>query len=243
MLNKNSRLNFLVFFSITLFLFQSVNLNAQDKIPDSLINERIQCIQNMFNQQKTKANLWWYGWLTGYSAAVVGQTATYFLTNDIALKQDMVLGASTTLLGVLGQLFMPLDPGHKAEILSSYPESTSVERNLKLNYAEDLLKAMALREEEGKSWKAHAICGAVNITGGIITWKGFDRSIWAGVGNFAFNMAITEIQILTQPTQAINDYERYCAKYKAGYSSAIYKPKLFFYVCAYPGGIKLKVLF
>ncbi|MFC2137974.1 hypothetical protein ACFLTE_07355 [Bacteroidota bacterium] len=241
--NKKNGLVFIVFIFISLLYLHSVNIYGQYEISDSLVSERIQCIQNMLQQQKVNANLWWYGWLMGYSVATVGQGTAYFLSDDISLRQDMVLGASTTILGVVGQLIMPLNPGYKVEILTQIPELTPENRLEKLSKAEELLNEVALREKDGRTWQVHALCGAVNLTGGIITWIGFDRSIWAGVGYFAFNTAISEIQILTQPTRAIKDYQKYCEKYKSDNTPVSYKVKPTYYVSAYPGGITFKVMF
>jgi hypothetical protein len=56
----------------------------------------------------------------------------------------------------------------------------------------------------------------VNLASGLIVWLGFERNIWEGVGNFALNTVITELQIWTQPTRAITDYDNYIKKYKSG---------------------------
>lgn len=106
---KNNRSNFEVILFIFIFIFQAINISAQDEIPDSLIRERIQSIQNELNHDKTNINRWWYGWLIGYSATTVGQGAEYFISRDIATRQNMALGASTTLLAAFEQLITPLD--------------------------------------------------------------------------------------------------------------------------------------
>jgi hypothetical protein len=240
---KESKTNFKVLVLISVFVFQSVSLSAQNEIPDSLVMERIQCIRNILNQGKANANLWWYGWLTGYSAATAGQGVLYFLSDDTGTKQDMALGASTTLLGAIGQLLMPLDPGSKADAFSDISESTPEDRLAKLSRAEELLEAIAIREKDGRSWKAHALSGAVNLSSGLITWIGFKRSVWAGIGNFAINSVITEAQIWTQPTRTMKDYQSYCKKYKSGISPVVYKTKPVYYVSAHPGGIAIRVLF
>jgi hypothetical protein len=240
---KDNRSNFKAILFIIVFIFLSINLSAQDQITDSLVNERIQSIQNILEHSKTNANRWYYGWLAGYSAATIGQGAVYFIAKDIGTKQDMTLGASTTFLGAAGQLLTPMDPGIKAEILAHTPDSTKQERLKKLIDAEELFKSAATRENAGISWQAHVLCGAVNIGSGLITWLGFKRSVWSGVGNFALNTVITEAQIWTQPTQILKNYKNYCQKYKPGTMPVAYKPKPAFYVNAYPGGISIRLLF
>jgi hypothetical protein len=238
---KNIKLEAMLF--IFMIIFLPIHLSAQDEIPDSLVNERIQCIQDHLNQGRTTANLWWYGWLGAYSAATIGQGAVYFLSNDKGTRQDMALGASTTLLGAAGQLVMPINPGRKADILAQIPDSTPGERLNKLIYAEKMFKEIAKNEKFGRSWKMHVIYGAVNISSGLITWLGFKRSIWAGLGNFALNTVISEAQIWTQPTRTMKDYQDYCRKYKSGINPLSYKPKPAFYVGACPDGIAIKMVF
>jgi len=230
-----------------LFLFVSVlqftQLFAQNGIPDSLVKERINYIQNMLDQGKPASKLWWNGWLYGYSAATVVQGAVFLSNDQLKTRQDMALGAATTLVGAVGQLIMPMTPAKAPGKLALFPGETTEERINKLNKAEELFEASALREKDGRSWKMHVASSAVNLSSGLITWLGFDRTIQSGLINFAINEAITEAQIWTQPTRAIKDYKNYCERYKSGLPSALYKPKSQLFVSAFPGGLTLRFVF
>jgi hypothetical protein len=226
-----------------LFILQPVHLSAQSEIPDSLINERIQCIERMLDHGKTNINRWRYGWLGGYSVSTVGQGAVCLLSKDFGTRQDMALGASSTVLGAAGQLLFPLIPCHKAELFAPVSDSSKEVRLKKLAEYEELLKEIARREKSGVSWQTHVLYTSANLGFGLITWLGFKRSVWEGVGNFALNTIITETQIWTQPTQAMKDYQEYCRKYKYGINATAYKPKLTCYLSVFPGGIALKISF
>jgi hypothetical protein len=239
----DNKSNFKVILLISMFVSQSVILFAQDEIPDSLINERIKYIQNILDQGKPNANRWWYGWLAGYSAATFGQGAIFLSSNDKGTRQDMALGAATTLLGAAGQLLSPMVPGYAPDQLTQIPEDTHEARLQKLYNAEKLLNASALREKTGRSWQVHAISGAVNLTSGLITWLGFRRNVWAGVENFALNSVITEAQIWTQPTRAMKDYQNYCQRFKSGDNQISLKSDLSWFVSVAPGGIEVKIVF
>ncbi|MGD0753819.1 MAG: hypothetical protein ABR927_02070 [Bacteroidales bacterium] len=241
LLDNGSNFKSIIF--IFIFVFQSVILFSQDEIPDSLIDERIKYIQNILNQGQPNANRWWYGWLAGYSAATIGQGAICLSSNDKGTRQDMALGAATTLLGAAGQLLSPMVPGYAPDQLMQIPEDTHEARLQKLNNAEELLKASALREKSGRSWQVHAISSAVNLTSGLITWLGFRRNVWAGVENFALNSVITEAQIWTQPTRAMKDYQNYCQRFKSGENPISLKSDLSWFVSVAPGGIKVKIVF
>jgi hypothetical protein len=228
---------------LLLFIFQFLKLPAQNEIPDSLVKERIQYIQHMLNKGKPAAKLWWNGWLYAYTAATVGQGVVLFSADKLKTRQDMAVGAATTLIGALGQLITPMVPGYATERLALIQGDTPEQRIEKLKNAEALFEASAKREKEGRSWKMHAASGVVNIGSGLVTWLGFKRSIWAGVENFALNTAITEAQIWTQPTRAIKDYKNYCLNYKSRSACALHKPKARVFVNAYPGGLVARLVF
>jgi len=239
---KISRSSTRTLFFLSILLFQFSKLVAQNPISDSLVKQRINYIQKMLDEGKPAAKFWWNGWLYGYSAATVVQGAVFLSSNELMTRQDMALGAATTLVGAIGQLIMPMTPasapGKIVLVLGDTPE----DRVIKLNNVEELFKKSALREQDGRSWKMHAASSAVNLSSGLVTWLGFNQTIQSGLINFAINEAITEVQIWTQPTRAIKDYKNYCEKYKNGLP-ALYKPKTHLYVNAFYGGLTLRLLF
>jgi len=155
----------------------------------------------------------------------------------------MVVGAATTFLGAAGQLLTPNTPGRAYDQLREIRGDTTEEMMQKLRKAEELLEKSAQREKAGRSWKIHAITGAVNVTSGLITWLGFNRNVWSGIQNFAINTVITEAQIWTQPIRAVKDYENYCRNYKTGKVQVALRPDMTWFVSASPGGIKIKIVF
>lgn len=229
--------------SICMFFSYCMPVSAQSGLPDEQVSERIEYIKNVLDEGKPGANLWWNGWLAGYSAATVVQGVVFVSSDELATRQDMATGAATTLLGAVGQLITPMVPGHASVLLDQIPENTPEERLKKLNNAEELLKASALREKSGRSWQMHAVSGVVNLSSGLITWLGFKRSVWAGVSNFALNTVITEAQIWTQPTRAMKDYENYCNKYYPGMTPYSSRNGTGWFVTVYPGGLNMKVVF
>ncbi len=234
-----------VFMSI-IFMYEVNIVSAQNSVselPDSLVKERIDYIQKMLDGRKTNANRWWYGWLIGYSAVTVGQGANFFISDSKKTKQDMTLGAAVTFLGAAGQIIDPMTPGSAPATLRSIPENTPQERRKKLLEGERLLQKCAQREKDGRSFRTQLIVGAVNLTSGLIVWLGFKRSIWEGLGNFALGTAVTEIQIFTQPTKAINDYANYDRKYRTDPKPSLRKRQKSFFVSLCPNGLRIGVIF
>jgi len=224
-----------------IFNFHFTFLHAQNEIPDSLVVQRIQFIKNTLEKDRAYTKRWWYGWLGAYSTATIGQAAISFTSNEKSVRQDMALGAATTLLGVAGQFISPLIPGKETEQLNTITSTTDTHG--KLVIAEKLLSECAIREKLARNWESHAICSAVNMGGGLITWLGFKRSIGAGIGYFVLNTAITEIQIWTQPTLAKRNYKKYQQKYLMPEEGISYLPSVNWYLETYPGGFGIKMVF
>jgi hypothetical protein len=231
-----------IFFSI-IFLLQVIVLRGQDAVADSVTDKRIQDIQLTALKDKQNAQIWWYGWLAGYSAATAGQVIVSVSTENLTTRQDMALGAATTFLGALGQLITPIVPKDANADYPSYLDYVAGEKTLSEDQAAELLKTLALREKEGRSWKTHAIAGVVNLSSGLVTWLGFKRTVWDGLVNFALNTAVTEAQIWTQPTRAIKDYENYLREYHPEAGMAPLKPESEWTVTVFPGGIAIRLDF
>lgn len=214
---------------------------AQSRLPDSVVIERIQYIRKVLDEGKKGANTWWNGWLTGYSAATLVQGTVWLTSKNKGTRQDMGLGAITTFLGAAGQIVTPMTPGKVPDLLSGIPENTPEERLIKLEKAEEFLLASCNREVFGRSWKAQAISGAVNIGAGMITWIGFKRTVWDGLICFGINTAITEAQIWSQPIGAVKGYRNYGNLLEGNYSS-VNSGKLAWHVTFYPGRIGILVV-
>jgi hypothetical protein len=219
------------------------SLATQTMLPDSIVKERIEVIQRMLNGGKRNANLWWYGWLTGYGAATVAQGAVAIASDKLATRQDMILGAFTTLLGMGGQIISPMVPGYAPGKLENIQGGTPEENARKLNEAEKLLEESAKREKDGRSWKIHALDGAVNLGCGFVVWFGFKRTYLDGLENFALNTAICEAQIFTQPMRAIKDYKNYCREYKTEQNFSLNEPKVTWSFTMVPGGLGMRLTF
>ena len=175
------------------------------------LTERLHMIRQMLDRNEKNAGIWWKTWLGIYGSATVVQGTVACLTPDKSTREDMILGAGTTMLGFAGQLIAPVKSGYVAK--------------------------------SGKNWQTHALSGAVNLSSGLITWIGFKRSVWAGLGNFAMNTIVTEIQIWSEPTKSMNDYEHYCNTYNLADTKPSKRPEFEWYAHVQPNGIGLEVSF
>lgn len=240
---NKSRINIFIFLIGFFVIFDQETSLSQAEIPDSIVRLRIQHIEKILEKNKRNADIWNYSWIGIYSTGTVVQGFIYFTNTETGLRQDMALGAATTLLADVFQLIDPLKTGKNARKLSDMKDETDKDRLLKLIKAEEIFKSLAIREKSGKSWKVHALNGAVNLSSGLITWLAFKRTVWDGVINFAINSAISELQICSQPSKTLRDYELYKQQYNPEISKISKKKETSYFVNTYAGGISLKMVF
>jgi hypothetical protein len=179
---------------------------------DREVTNRLAYLQNALDEGRAAANLWWYGWLVGYSGATAGQVAVYSGSDDEKQRQDMLVGAATTGLGAIYQLLTPMDAARLPTRLRAMPEDNPEARRAKLAAAESFLHLCAAGEKRGRSWKTHALAGAVNLGAGLVIWKHYKRPAEDGLITFAVGQLISEVQIFTQPTKAVRDLREYEAR-------------------------------
>jgi hypothetical protein len=238
-LKRSMRAPLLVFF----VMFQIHQLRAQDVPSDSVVKERIQCIQKMLDEGQQNANLWRNGWIIGYSALTVGQGAAYYISTDENIKMIWAMGSATTLACAAIGIFTPMLAAYTPPNLSRIPENSKEEQQKKLEIAEKYLKFSAEQEKEGRSWKVHALYGIVNAGEGVLVCVAFDQSFWSGFTNFALSSIVSEAQIWSQPTKAISDFQSYCRRYKPEETPEALRQKPVWHVNAYPGGVVVNLVF
>jgi len=232
----------LAFFVLALLCF-TLEAGAQPSAVDSLIDKQLHDLYGTIPHEAIRFQRWWYGWLAGYSAATAVQGAVCLTTENKTLRQDMALGAATTLLGAAGQLISPMI-AYNSPLRGSLDEVKADSlRALSPDQYRELLKALAVREKEGRSWKTHATACAVNLGSGLITWLGYKRTFMDGLENFALNTAVTELQIWTQPVRAVKAYRKYCENEATGTSGDPLKPDSEWNMAVYPGGFTLSLTF
>ncbi len=227
------------------------DLQAQAKgaVPgDGEVRERLTYIDSTLREGQFTANLWYWGWVGGYSSLAAAQLTLYFAKPDVMAdtrahgKQDMMAGFITTALGIGGLAIDPMVPGYALSRFRDMPGGTAEERLEKMKQAEYWLKRSSQREIDGRHWINHALNFAVNFTAGMVIWLAFDRphlDFWL---TFGPGFVVGEAQIFTQPTRAIDDWERYQRKYMmASVPKRDYSVN--WYMSAFPGGFVVGMYF
>jgi len=136
---------------------------------------------------------------------------------------------------------MIVDPFHASSSgsdLRKIPGSTPEEQIAKLDKAEIWLKRNYKQEKLGRSWLSHAGALVVGLIGAGIVWHYEGRK--NGLINGLTAIAGGELQIWTQPTQGIKDYNEYHSKYKDGYYGI---PEKKYFMASSPDGFAAGVYF
>lgn len=208
----------LVFALFALLSVSSAFANEPDALSSAELGAQLTRLQNILRTNEKGAENWWITWTALYSAATIGQGAVAIVTNDVSTRQDMILGAGTTVLGVASQLLTPVSTPFNYLSSDSISKLSVADKQRLLSQGEAILKKQVRIAEAGKSWQTHALFGVGNLASGLITWIGFKRSFGEGVFNFALNTVITETQIWTQPIRAKKAYERYVRENQRGFA-------------------------
>lgn len=178
---------------------------------DAEIARRIAFIQERLDRAAPAANRWWCGWYTGWLGLTAVQSVVAVATTDPGLRADSAVGAVGSSLGVIPLGLFPFPATFVAADLRALPASTPSERRKKLARAEGFLRASAEAEAFGRSWISHALSGTVSVALGLVLGLAYRRPL-TGALNAVAGVALSEAQIFTQPTAAIDDWSEYRAR-------------------------------
>ena len=222
---RNRMVRFWIIPLLLFILFNSFcsNILAQS---DSTMNARIRFLQKSILNDQQGTKKWWYGWLAGYGTATVGQVTVSLLSNQKAVRQDMAVGAVTTLLGFSGQFISVFQPVNFAAKFEKISYENPQQQHDMLIQMEKFLVDRVLLEQEARKWKAHILCTGVNLASGLVTWIGFHRTVWDGVVNFGLNCVISEAQIWSQPMRAKRALKRYHDQFGSDNASYYQHPEI-----------------
>lgn len=196
-----------------LALVLAASLSAADVPPPSLADgdrteARLIFLSERLHEGATAAQAWYWTWTAIYSAATIGQAIGFFLSQDLRGQVNWAVGAATTFIGVLLMMVTDFPAAYGARELDRMPAGTPEQRRAKLRRAEELLEGAADAELGGRAWYIHVGGAAVSLAGGLILWLAYGYLL-DGIINAVAGFAATELQIWTQPTRAIKDWQAY----------------------------------
>jgi len=211
---------------------------------DAEVTRRLTFIEARLERATPSACLWWSAWYYGYVAVAVGQAGVALATTNRGLRIDSAVGAAFSSLGVLGLGVSGFPPLHAAATLRAFPAGTPAERRSKLARGERLLAGAAAAEVGGRSWVAHVAGIGLTLTSSLVLALAYKRVV-SSVVTLVSGVGITEAQIFTRPTAAIDDWSAY-QRGASGTSTAAGGRRgtpVTWTVVAQPGGVGLAAAF
>src|SRR5512135_452469 len=85
-------------------------VSAQQELPAAMKLPQHENCRDLALRDAKAVNMWWWGWLGGYSAATVAQGIAGISSGERSFRQDMFLSAATTFVGAVGQLVSAVRP-------------------------------------------------------------------------------------------------------------------------------------
>ena len=211
------------------------------RLSDAEVSRRLAFIEARLERGTRSAALWWYAWYFGYMTVTIGQAGFALAIKDRGLRTDTAVGAAFSSVGVLGLGAFDFPPRHAAGTLGAWPESTPDERRRKLAKGERLLAASARSEVVGRSWIPHVAGIGLSLTSSLVLALAYKRVV-SGIVTLLSGVAITEAQVFTRPTAAIDDWRAYQQGSFGGGAPKATRG-MPFSVIAQPGGAGLALAF
>jgi hypothetical protein len=172
---------------------------------------RLHWLDRRLAEDATRARIWAITWNMAFGTVVVVQLAVLPITDGTGARAERIVAATTAGIGVLAGAALPLKiMGDQRWWEKHLALSHGEDPCALLNTAELLLLRGAESEEFGISPIVHFGNFAINIAAGLFMGLGYDR--W---NFFAYStivgIVVGELQIATQPTDAIEDLRLYRA--------------------------------
>jgi len=170
--------------------------------------QRIDFIQQQFEQTRDHSEMWQWGWFGFLGSATVVQGIGANVVDDDKLQYDMSVGAITSFLGAADMLLNPMKSHNYSDQLQSMKVNSKIEKEEKLRQGESWLAKAAAREAYEQSWTNHLLAGLVNGLAGLAVAYDDKRPI-DGWLTFATGVAVSEFKVYTAPQSMMKAQQAY----------------------------------
>jgi len=184
---------------------QADRLSAE--ISNAELEQRLKFIETRLARQSPNAQYWQHGW-TGFHAASAAAQAVLAVDADDSDDEINYLVGAVKSTGALAQLLIrPLPAVQSATRFQALPSRSHEDRVHKLAQGEALLHENADRAATRSGWRRHLIGIGANLLGGVAIAAFGDSS--DAVTSTLLGIAVSETNIWTEPSRAVNDLEDY----------------------------------
>jgi hypothetical protein len=174
---------------------------------------RLGWLDRRLHRAARRATWWSIGWGSLYGGLTVGQLALLPTASSKGETAEKVVGATASFIGVLSVAILPPRVIADTRWWSRHRAAATPDTDpcALLADAEQLLIRDAADDEFGIGPLVHIGNFVINVAAGLVLGLGYDR--WAAWSYTTLvGIAIGEIQVITRPTDALNDL----AAYRAG---------------------------
>ncbi|MDN5871591.1 MAG: hypothetical protein L0H73_12825 [Nitrococcus sp.] len=187
---------------------------TRTSLSDAEIERRLDFIEQRLDASELHAQVWYWSWLVINGGAMVGLSVGAGLTDEADDRAAYIPQAVLAALGVADlTVIRPIQARFGAAPIRSLPGATRAQRLYKLERAEALLRANAMRAEGRKSWLLHLANFGLNAAAGAATYA-TGRSSDALV-SFVTGVAAGELYIWSEPGAAEDGWQDY-QRFKSG---------------------------
>jgi hypothetical protein len=173
--------------------------SSPPEVDDAAAIEETLRIRSLMHAEARRARIWLWSWTAGYGALTLGQAIPAAITDDRGTRADLIAGAATSAVGLIGVLALPPEViASSEEIERELSASAGGDPRARLARARALLERAAADEAFARSPLMHAACAVVNLAAGLALGLGYKRWV-SGALTAASGIAIGELQILTTP--------------------------------------------
>jgi hypothetical protein len=184
---------------------QADHLSAE--ISNAELEQRLKFIETRLARQGPDARYWQRGWTGFHAASAVVQGVLAVDADDSDDEVNYLVGAVKSTGALAQMLIRPLPAVQSATRFQALPSQSREERIHKVAQGEALLHENADRAATRTGWKRHLIGIGANLIGGVAIAAFGDSS--DAVTSTLLGVAVSETNIWTEPSRAINDLEDY----------------------------------
>jgi hypothetical protein len=172
---------------------------------------RLHWLDQRLAADAARARIWAWTWRAAYTGITIGEVVLAVTAKDTESRAAAVVGGASSFIGVAANMILPLKiMGDQSWWQKHYARSRNDDPCALVNTAEMLLVRGAESEAFGVGPLVHIGNFLINIAGGLVLGLGYDR--WPA---FAYTslvgILVGELQVATQPTDAVEDLRLYRA--------------------------------
>ncbi|HEY2774527.1 MAG TPA: hypothetical protein VGK20_10830 [Candidatus Binatia bacterium] len=197
-------------FVVTLLSLPGPVLAQKDPLEacDAATRARLVFLESRLDAVRPHERWWWEGWMTVFVIGTAFEAVQGATSRDHGAQADEYLGAIESVAGIADLLFDDRVALRGAQASSSMPAQNGEQCAKRLEVAEKELAAAAEQAQDRYGWSEHLINLAVSGGHTAIVAGAFgDRT--RGATSFAVNEVVSELQVWTEPSRPIGDWNDY----------------------------------